>query len=78
LTETSKSEKVYKFPVFYTQGGGLVREVSQNPYRYIFIERPDCPGLDVGDPMPEQWDLVPANQEARDLLFDEQFGPNAI
>ncbi len=73
----AEMEKIYNYPVFGTQGGGLVREVSQNLYRYVFIEKPDCPGLDVGDFMPEQWDIIPANQSARDQLFDEQFGPNA-
>ncbi len=63
----------YNFPVFNTQGGGLVREISQNPFRYIFIEKPDCPGLDVGDFMPEEWDLIPANQLARTRLLDEEF-----
>lgn len=67
-------EREYRFPVFYTQGGGLVREVSQNPYRYIFVEKPDCPGLDVGDYMPKEWSLVPANKSARDLMNDELFG----
>lgn len=67
------SERVYNFPVFASQGGGLVREVSKNPYRYIFVEKPDCPGLDVGDYMPDEWDIVPANQAARDLVNREQF-----
>ena len=46
-------DKVYNFPVFGTQGGGLVREVSQNPFVYVFVEKPDCSGLDVGDTMPK-------------------------
>lgn len=65
------SEKVYNFPVFATQGGGLVREVGKNPYKYVFVEKPDCPGLEVGDYMPEQWDLIPANQHAREVLDQE-------
>lgn len=67
-------ERNYNYPVFATQGGGLVREVSQNPFTYIFVEKPGCPGLDVGDTMPKEWDIVPANQSARDLLSEEQFG----
>jgi hypothetical protein len=55
--------KHYKFPVYGTQGGGLAREVNG---KYIFVEKPDCPGLDIGDEVPEQWDLIPANQSAKD------------
>jgi hypothetical protein len=65
----------YNFPVWATQGGGLVREVSRNPYRYIFVEAPPKGmGLSVGDFMPEEWDLIPANKLARDIIEDEQFG----
>lgn len=72
-------EKTYNFPVFGTQGGGLVREIKTgNGYMYIFVEKPDCPGLDVGDTMPEQWDLIPANQQARDAINDEQFGEDDL
>ena len=49
------SEKSYNFPVWGTQGGGLVREVERGRDRYIFVEKPDCPGLDVGDFMPDEW-----------------------
>ncbi len=52
----------YKYPVWGTQGGGLVREVNGT---YIFVEKPDCPELDVGDEMPEEWGIVPANHFAR-------------
>ncbi|MBI4155793.1 MAG: hypothetical protein HY507_01000 [Candidatus Zambryskibacteria bacterium] len=62
-------EKTYNFPVFGTQGGGLVREVSPN--KFIFVEKPDCPGLDVGDFMPEEWDYQPANHAAREVLDQE-------
>ena len=65
-------ERQYKFPVYGTQGGGFVREVSKNPYRYMFVEKPNCPGLDVGDFMPEGWDLIPANQAARDETVEKQ------
>jgi len=63
--------KVYDYPVFATQGGGLVREVGKNTY--VFVEQPDCPGLEVGDVMPSEWDLAPANQQARDLISEDQF-----
>lgn len=33
-------EKTYNFPVFGTQGGGLVREIkTDNGYKYIFTAR---------------------------------------
>ncbi len=58
-----KNMKEYKFPVYGTQGGGLVREINGI---CIFITKPDCPGLDIGDIMPEEWGIQPANQMARD------------
>lgn len=60
----------YKFPVYGTQGGGLVREIDDSFY---FVEAPDCPGLTVGDKMPEEWGLVPANAAAR-RVFEEEEG----
>ena len=59
----------YNFPVWGTQGGGLVREIGRD--RYIFVEKPDCPGLDVGDYMPEEWGIIPANQSAKDSIDQE-------
>ena len=52
----------YKYPVWGTQGGGLVREVNGT---FIFVEKPDCPPLDVGDEMPQEWGTIPANELAR-------------
>lgn len=51
----------YSYPVWVTQGGGLVREVKGT---YIFIEKPNCPGLDVGDEMPDEWGIISANEHA--------------
>jgi hypothetical protein len=64
----------YDYPVYGTQGGGLVRSVGD---QYIFVEKPDCPGLDVGNTMPEEWGVIPANEAARreaelDDLFPER------
>ncbi len=56
------AEREYKYPVWGTQGGGLVREAGGT---YIFVEKPNCPGLDVGDEMPEEWGIIPANGLAR-------------
>ena len=64
-------ERVYNFPVYGTQGGGLVREVAPNLFE--FVEKPNCPGLEVGDFMPEEWSIVPANQHAREVLDQEMF-----
>ncbi len=60
----------YRFPVFATQGGGLVHEVGGV---CIFVEKPNCPGLDVGDTMPAEWDMIPANDLAREQLKEEEF-----
>ena len=60
----------YDFPVFGTQGGGLVREVNG---KYIFVEKPQCPGLDVGDEMPDEWGIAPANLAASQEMEDELF-----
>jgi len=56
------TDRTYSYPVWGTQGGGLVREVNG---KHIFVEKPDCPGLDVGDDMPEEWGLIPANRLAQ-------------
>ena len=51
-------EREYNFTVYRTPGGGLVREAGNI---LIFVTKPACPGLDVGDEMPEMWDYQPAN-----------------
>ena len=53
----------YRYPVWGTQGGGLAREVNGV---FIFIKDPGCPGLGVGDEVPQEWGLQPANQLARE------------
>ncbi len=56
------TERVFKYAVWYTQGGGLVRRVGG---QHIFVEKPHpSVGLDVGDDMPEEWGLAPANDIA--------------
>lgn len=61
----------YSYPVYGTQGGGLVRQIGA---AYIFIEKPDCPGLDIGDTMPEEWGVIPANEHAREETLQGEFG----
>ncbi len=65
------SEREYSYPVYGTQGGGLVRWINGT---YIFVEKPDCPGLDIGDEMPEEWadDVAPANEHARQAMDDAE------
>lgn len=62
----------YRFPVWGTQGGGLVRRIGD---KYVFVEKPDVPGLDVGDTMPHEWGVIEANDLARDEVMKEEFGP---
>jgi hypothetical protein len=57
------STEGYKFPVYGTQGGGIARFVGE---KLIFVEAPkQSTGLTVGDEVPEQWDIQPANELAR-------------
>ncbi len=61
-------KREYNFPVWGTQGGGLVREINGT---YIFVTKPaNCLGLDVGDEMPEMWGVIPANEQARQEMND--------
>lgn len=57
-------KKQYNFPVYATQGGGLVRYIGNTA---IFVEAPNCQelGLKVGDTMPTEWGIIPANDLAR-------------
>lgn len=69
------TQREYGYPVWGTQGGGLVREVKGT---YIFVEKPDCPGLDVGDDMPEEWGIIPANARARNTMPDNPFQADSV
>jgi hypothetical protein len=73
-------ERTYNFPVFETQGGGLVREIKTNEgYKYIFVEAPpDCMGLGVGDFMPDMWGIIAANRQAREAIEEEQFPTSSL
>lgn len=55
----------YTYPVWGTQGGGLVREVNG---QHVFVTKPDCVAYNVGDTMPPEWGLIPANAAARDVV----------
>ncbi|OHB14468.1 MAG: hypothetical protein A2431_00395 [Candidatus Zambryskibacteria bacterium RIFOXYC1_FULL_39_10] len=59
----SDSVKEYPFPVWATQGGGLVQQTAPNIF--VFVEAPpEGFGLNVGDAMPKEWDIIPANRQA--------------
>ncbi len=65
------TQRDYAYPVWGTQGGGLVRLVGD---QYIFVTKPDCPGYDVGDDMPKEWGLIPANNLATQEMQRREFG----
>ena len=54
-------KKTYDYPVWRTQGNGLVRKVKG---KFIFIKKPNCSGLDVSDEMPKCWKFIPDNHLA--------------
>lgn len=66
-------ESEYNFPVFATQGGGLVQEVAPNTYQFVKAP-PVGMGLNVGDFMPKEWGIHPANDAAMRVIEEEQFG----
>lgn len=61
----TQQEKTYDFAVWATQGGGLAREANG---AMVFITKPDCPGLDVGDLVPNEWDYQPWNGLAQKAM----------
>ena len=59
-------KKGYNFAVWGTQGGGLVREVNG---KFVFVEPPsNFPEFNVGSEKPFDWDIIPANEFARQDL----------
>lgn len=56
----------FPFAVWGTQGGGLVGWVGGY---YVFVTDSGCPGFKVGDVMPMEWGVEPANGAARDEEF---------
>lgn len=49
-------------PAWLTQGGGLA--VTDATGTCVFVEAPACPGFNVGDAVPSDWGLAPANDAA--------------
>ena len=72
MVDTSLEQ--YSFAVFGTQGGGLARRDGS---RYIFVTKPECPGFEVGDVVPKEWDLIAANEKARAEVLD-YFAPSGL
>ncbi len=68
-TQQLQWEPSEKYPVFYTQGGGYVREhkASNGQYYYTFIHNPPA-GFQIGDEMPEEWGIVAANYNAIEAI----------
>ena len=61
-----KKSEDYTTPVFHTQGGGLARRAHPGSDIFYFVEAPDRgTGLSVGDRVPDEWGLAPANDLAR-------------
>lgn len=55
--------RTYDFPVWATQGGGLVQKTDPG---FVFVEEPNVNGYAIGDEMPEDWGIIPANAAARE------------
>ena len=63
-----------------TQGGGLARTAPDG--KYVWHELPEwmvtMPDGDpskaaIGDPIPEEWGFIPANDTARNVMLDDEF-----
>ena len=63
-------EQKFNFPVYATQGGGLARRVGEV---YVFVTDSDCPGLGIGEIVPQEWDLIPANGQAQTEMSERDF-----
>ncbi len=55
------TDKIYPFPVWGTQGGGLAK---WNGYYHEFVDPPE--GYKVGDKVPDKWSLAAANNLAQE------------
>lgn len=63
--------EAYTNPVFFCQGEVLVEEIVAGELYHLLEDLPSC-GLKIGDSMPREWDLIPANKAAKDALEREQ------
>lgn len=60
------TKPTFSFAVWRTQHGGLVRSRGDD---FVFVEMPDCLRFEIGDVMPEEWDITPANDQA--IIFGQ-------
>lgn len=67
---TNTNLETLSFPVWGTQGGGLARRNDGG--LFVWYELPDWAGghMHIGDPVPDEWDLAPANHLARSEMYD--------
>ena len=75
MSTSALSSSSTKLPLFATQGGGTALfDTTTNSYRWH--EVPDWMAMlsngnpdkaVIGDPVPEEWGLVPINDAAKDL-----------
>lgn len=78
LMGTSTPIDPVTFALWGTQGGGLARW-DEDRQTYVWHELPDwyaTSGITekVGDPIPRDWDLIPANEAACNEMFSEDEG----
>lgn len=52
-----------------TQGGGLA---EWNGETYIFVESPDWWPNAVGEEVPSEWGVIPANETARNEMLESE------
>jgi hypothetical protein len=59
-------------PVWTTQGGGLACSSGDD---FVWHEVPQefAGSFHVGDPIPEEWGIHPANQAAMDIMSAEEY-----
>ena len=66
----AREAATFPFPVWRTQGGGLVSDEHKGGV-YRFVEAPELGmNLKVGDPMPAEWGIAPANTAAMVAMED--------
>ena len=82
MTSSTQRELKANIALWGTQGGGLARTAPDGSF--VWYELPDwmteLPNGDphkakVGDPVPEEWDLIPASTVAREVMLDDSFPP---
>ncbi len=61
-----KNPESYTNPLYTTPHGGLAHMTEHGHGPMVFQEVPDMPDFKVGDAVPHDWELIPANQAARD------------